>query len=420
MIEGKVITKALRDDNGNAITTIREAELAREKFMAPFAVATRAEALQTIAGKLSDSQAQIAKWEDEQNPPLHIVQAWSEFLASPNRPDSGEETLYQYECQWSRFVDWMKEKHPELLTLRAVERSIAEDYAASLNHGTLAPGTFNKHLNLLTLVFRVVKNKARLTENPWEDIQRKRLVTHSRRELTVDELKRVCQSAKGELRSLLAIGIYCGLRLGDAATLRWCEVDLTRGLIRRIPNKISRSANPKTVQIPIHPVLREMLGETPTEKRGEYVLPEMATLYQHRTDAVTDLVQTHFKSCDIKVWKSGTGPSSKDKKRAVIEVGFHSLRHSFVSLCRESDVPLAVVESLVGHSNPSMTRHYSHVGQLAATRAIAALPAMTGNGKASEAKRSAEDILREAKRIVESLTEDNWRKHQATLLAMLA
>src|SRR5262245_26077147 len=127
MIEGKVITKALRDDNGNAITTIREAELAREKFMAPVAVATRAEALQTIAGKLSDSQAQIAKWEDEQNPPLAIVQGWSEFLASPNRPDSGEETLYQYECQWSRFVDWMKEKHPALSTLRSVGKPIPED-----------------------------------------------------------------------------------------------------------------------------------------------------------------------------------------------------------------------------------------------------------------------------------------------------
>jgi integrase len=420
MIEGKAITKALRDDNGNPITTIREAELARERFMAPFAVATKAEALQTIAGKLSDSQAQIAKWEDEQNPPLPISQAWSEFLASPNRPDSGKETLYQYECQWSRFADWMKEKHPDLLMLRAVGKSIAEDYAASLNHGTLAPGTFNKHLNLLTLVFRVVKSKARLTENPWEEIQRKRLITHSRRELTVDELRSVCQSANGEMRVLLAIGIYCGLRLGDAATLRWCEVDLSRGLIRRIPNKISRSANPKTVQIPIHPVLREMLAETPTAERGEYVLPGLAASYQHRTDAVTDLVQAHFKVCGIKVWKSGTGPGSKDGKRAVIEVGFHSLRHSFVSLCRESDVPLAVVESLVGHSNPAMTRHYSHIGQLAATRAIAALPVMTGEDKPAEIKPSPETILSKAKGIVEGITENNWRKQKAALLALLA
>lgn len=69
------------------------------------------------------------------------------------------------------------------------------------------------------------KHKAKLKENPWENIQRKRLVTHSRRELTVDELKAGCQSTKGELRVLLALGLYSGLRLGDCAQV---EVRRTR------------------------------------------------------------------------------------------------------------------------------------------------------------------------------------------------
>ena len=44
----------------------------------------------------------------------------------------------------------------------------------------------------------------------------------------------------------------------------------------------------------------------------------------------------------VALYAPGTGPGTG--KRAVVEVGFHSLRHSFVSICRESDVPLAVVE----------------------------------------------------------------------------
>ena len=88
---------------------------------------------------------------------------------------------------------------------------------------------------------------------------------------------------------------------------------------------------------------------------------------------VTDMVQRHFKACGITLHKPGTG---KDGKRAVIEVGFHSLRHTFVSLCRESNAPLAVVECIVGHSSPAMTRHYTHVGELAAGRAVALLPSV--------------------------------------------
>src|SRR5208282_2951826 len=166
-------------------------------------------------------------------------------------------------------------------------------------------------------------------------------------------------------RTLLALGIYSGLRLGDCATLRWGEVDLPRAMIRRIPNKTARR-NPKPVIVPIHPILRDMLAVTPLDQRREYVLPEMAALYIHRTDMVTDMVQRHFKACGITLHKPGTGT---DDKRAVIEVGFHSLRHTFVSLCRESNAPLSVVESIVGHSSPAMTRHYTHVGELARGRA---------------------------------------------------
>jgi integrase len=251
------------------------------------------------------------------------------------------------------------------------------------------------------------------------DLQRKHLVTQSRRELTLDELKKVCQSATGELRTLLALGLYCGLRLGDCATLRWGEVDLRRGEIRRVPNKTARR-NPKTVHVPIHPVLLDILAASPAEQRGEYVLPETAELYTRRIDAVTDLVQAHFKACGIKLHKPGTGPDAKDAKSAVIEVGFHSLRHTFVSLCRESNAPLAVVESIVGHSNPSMTRHYTHIGDLAAGRAVAALPGVMGDAKPAQPVREEGAVLREIRAIAESLTGDNWQEKKAALLALLA
>lgn len=416
-LEGKKFTRALRDDNGQPITTKREAEEAQAKVMAPFAVADEAAALESIVGKLEGRKAELAKWQDEQNPPLPITQAWTQFLASPNRPDSGSETLYQYECQWSAFATWMKEKHPDLPTLRDVTKQVAEEYAGHLNHGRFSPNTYNKHLGLLTLVFRVLKHKSRLTENPWDDIQRKRLVTHSRRELTLDELKNVCQKAEGELRTLLALGVYSGLRLGDCATLRWAEVDFGQNLIRRIPNKTGRR-NPKPVIVPIHPVLHDMLAAIPAETRTDYVLPEMAALYAKRIDAVTDMVQNHFKACGIKTWKPGTGPDSEEGKRAVIEVGFHSLRHSFVSLCRESNAPLAVVESIVGHSSPAMTRHYTHVGQLAASNAVAALPSVMTDEVATPAV--ATDLGTQIKAIVESMTAKNWRVQKAALLALIS
>jgi integrase len=413
-VNGKLFAKSLRDKNGQPITSKREAQEAMADFMSPLAVADEAGVLKAVATRLEGRKAELAEFEVRHNPHLPITQAWSAFLASATRPDTGGETLYQYECQWSRFAEWMRENHPDLTTLALVTPETAAEYAASLR--ILSANTFNKHMNLLTLVFNTVKKEARLTVNVWEGIHRKMLAVNSRRELTVDELRRVCATASGELRTLIAVGVYTGMRLGDAATLRWCEVDLARNKILRVPSKTARHRPNGVLHIPIHPALASTLSGLPAENRGEYVMPETAALYAKRIDAVTDLIQAHFKKNGIPVHRPGTGTG---KVRAVIEVGFHSLRHSFVSLCRASNVPLSIVESLVGHSNPMMTRAYTHTSEAAASLAVNGLPALLGDTiPAAAPKRDTEALLREARAIAESMTAENWQVKKAALLAL--
>jgi hypothetical protein len=161
------------------------------------------------------------------------------------------------------------------------------------------------------------------------------------------------------------------------------------------------------------------LAETPAEKRGEYVLPETAATYFRNRRALIKGIQRHFLQCGIRTHAPTNGNKDDHRKLAVVEVGFHSLRHTFVSLCRESNAPLAVVESIVGHSSPAMTRHYTHVGELAAGRAVAALPSVMGEAvKAEPQRRDAEALLREVKAVAENITEANWREKKAALLAL--
>ncbi len=60
------------------------------------------------------------------------------------------------------------------------------------------------------------------------------------------------------------------------------------------------------------------------------------------------------------------------------DVSFHSLRHTFVSLAANAGVPLAIVQAIVGHSNPAMTRHYFHESTDALKNAVATLPDVCG------------------------------------------
>lgn len=69
-------------------------------------------------------------------------------------------------------------------------------------------------------------------------------------------------------------------------------------------------------------------------------------------------------------------PTNSHRRRAIVRIGFHSLRHSFVSLCAANRVPQVAIMELVGHGSPAMTALYSHAGDEQKAQAIAALPAV--------------------------------------------
>jgi integrase len=180
--------------------------------------------------------------------------------------------------------------------------------------------------------------------------------------LTVEELGQLIGAAKTpELKTLVALGIYTGMRLGDCCTLRCADV--AGGMIVRTNRKTG-----KVTRIPVHHALAPML-----QGRGEYLLPEFADLYLNHRMSVVEKMNDLFADAGI---VTTSGEYSTGRARTV--AGFHSLRHTFVSLCRTAGVPLAVVESLVGHTSAAMTRHYTHIGEAAAASAIALLPTVTG------------------------------------------
>ena len=61
-----------------------------------------------------------------------------------------------------------------------------------------------------------------------------------------------------------------------------------------------------------------------------------------------------------------TGKPKKTGKRAVVEIGFHSLRYSYISHNAEAGTPAAVIQRNAGHSNPAMTAHYVKISDRAA------------------------------------------------------
>ena len=391
-------------------TNEREAESRLAELMNPYRLEDEKALAQSVAAHIAKTEAEIQKIEDEKAEELRIADAWIAYTKAKNRPDTGAATLHQYEIQFAAFEDWTSKREPPVKLMVDVTDEVAADFVSHLERAKRTPNTINKYLNLLQLVWRVLAKSARLATNPWADIRRKKLDPVARRELTLAELRKVCNAATGELATLLALGLFTGMRLGDCCSLRWGEADLDRRVILKDTRKTG-----KAVQIPIHAELLAMLKQAEANRTGEYVLPESASAYLKRNQTVVARIQKHFADCGI----ATAAPERKQRTRRGVKVGFHSLRHSFVSLCARAGVPLAAVQSIVGHSSPAMTRHYTHMGIEAAQGAIAALPALSGDAEdaaKATASPSPADALKTILGLARGITAKNWAARKTKII----
>ncbi len=415
-VDGKRFRSALRDANGARVTNKAVAQRLLEDIVNPLKLHNKAEQFRQLADTVKSFEQKTAEALDVSKPPLKIIDAWDTFINAANRPDSGDRTLSDYKGYFKAFEKWVSSQPGEITYMRDINRETAGKYAAYLTSSGKSANTFNKHSGFMKMFYRVLEDQARITENPFAKITRKKLKTESRRELTIEELYRVLNEREGDLALLLSLGTFTGLRLGDCCTLHWGEVDLVKRVIRRIPNKTA-SKNPKPVLIGIPAPLYDLLIKIPRKQRKGFLLPKLANIYNdvNKRPNITRKIQAHFEACDIQTQKPGTGKNTK--KRAVLQVGFHSLRHTYVSLHAEGGTPQAIIQGNVGHGSPAMTRHYTHIGEIAARNVaeVLELPFNSNSQTVEPEREQLIEIIRTAdigkiKKVIKLLQDDTKAK----------
>ena len=199
------------------------------------------------------------------------------------------------------------------------------------------------------------------TENMCDPLQTK--ITKppmSKKELTILSveqqtlLEKALTKDMNEVKLLIYITLYTGIRIGEACALMWEDIDLdsrilhVRKTISRVwtmehGKKISRLivTSPKTKSslrsIPICSKLHTILSSFSKSRMKGYLLT-------HRTNNGFISPRTYeynykliLKDCEI------------------TPVNYHALRHTFATRCIECGVDIKSLSELLGHSNVSIT-----------------------------------------------------------------
>ena len=422
------ITTLLRNEDGTPCTTRPQAEAAAARLnKTTLELDTQEKVIKKVA--------EIRQLKREATTTARDV--WGIFAASPNRRQTSEATTERNGKIWGAFCDWLANHGVKLAA--DITPELAGAYLAE--HGaSVSARTFNETLSTLRAIVTEAGTSAGIIDNPFTGIRRRKLETVSRREFTAEQVRRIFDGFKTgfsyttkvsriaadggrdeyetagiyrplhgeEMEVLLKLCCFTGCDGESGCLMEWGGVDLVGNTISYIRSKTRKATGGRVITLPIHPELREALERASAWRvaGNPYILPNVAARYRQNRFGVQKDVQ---KIIRLALGVEVTAKASDTKSQRAIGASvysLHSFRHTFVSFCANAGVPLAVVQSIVGHGSPAMTLHYSHISGEAKQKAVAALPAIG----ADAVDVTAEALRMQARQIIEAMDIEDLRK----------
>lgn len=238
----------------------------------------------------------------------------------------------------------------------------SKSYSASSTQKVLTP---------LKNIFKYAYNNGHVSVNPTlllqsindENYGKKTKVTRSLRKDELEEFEQLCKlkckngNYKYHLGFVYILILNTGIRRGEAAALRWSDVDLDKKTLY-VHNAVVRH---KTKNNHYEEVI-----EQPKTKHGERVIP----LNNKAMDALFHIKEIHpstewiistMKGNRVCLTNIKDDLSNMLIKNYMKPFGLHVLRHTFATRLYQNGASIDVISKLMGHSSVRNTYRYIHV-----------------------------------------------------------
>jgi integrase len=340
------------------------AEIERETFTAP------------TARKYLSKLLAIATGEDLQG---FTMETWADEWLRRKERDSSKATMARYRGHVKSWLDWLgdaRRKKP----LESITTQDARRWREMLQDEGRTGKTVLSYTKDIGAIFRAAIREGLITSNPFTALEAiDTSDSIDRKPFTGEEVGRLLAATPTEeWRGLILVAAFTGLRLGDAARLRWSSVDLEEKRIILVPSKTKKKK--REVRIPIQPDLLAYLLAAPVadDSPAAPVFPKLnKTPTQSRDGLSAQFVGIMAKAEVDRGKASRESEEDRGKGRITYERGFHSLRHTFTTWLRSAGVTEEDRMALTGHSTRDSHAIYSHADEAALRDAIEKLPSLT-------------------------------------------
>lgn len=237
---------------------------------------------------------------------------------------------------WRERAAALKTSWPELSTLEARRLSEAEcDAWANRFGSSVAPSNFNNTIGLLRRVLALAVDQGIRYTNPAAKLKRTRVLpkriqlpTQPQFTALVQEIRRVPFGPGLASADLVEFLAYGGFRKGEAAAVRWSDVDFDRGEILVRGDAETGTKNWSQRRVPM--------------------IPDMLALLRRLQASQPDAKQT---APVMRVHECQGALTRACNAVGIHRITHHDLRHLFATRCIESGVDIPTVSRWLGHKD---------------------------------------------------------------------
>jgi len=297
-----------------------------------------------------------------------FCQEWIESKATAKKADG---TLIRYRKVIDDFLTHLGDKRANLSIASISPRDVQSFRDREVKVGK-SEQTANLSLKTIRGVFISAHRQGLITTNPALAVDIFPTEQQQRDCFTNAQIKKLLAVAEEEWKTMILLGYYLGARLGDCSRMQWSNVDFTNKVIRYTPQKTKKG---KELVTPMMPELENHLLSLPSsDKADAFLCPNLAGKTTGGNCGLSFTFKRLMETAGIIEEQSQKKPG---EGRRFNPLGFHSLRHSFVSELANADVAAEVRQKISGHKSERVHDRYTHLETETKRRAMEKMRGIT-------------------------------------------
>lgn len=207
----------------------------------------------------------------------------------------------------------------------------------------LNPSTVNRQFNVIKHFFKKCLEWNYLNKSPTERLSKLKEITKPKKPLSDEQINKILQELPDWAVNVFYFISRTGLRRGQACSLKWENVDLSRKVFE---TRSIKGGHEKKYEIPM------------TESTHRIFLEQLNL--KQRSFRKSEFVFVGENGAEIKPLSFSQAVSRVGKKLGIDNAGVHILRHTLITRLGENNNNGATIQRIAGHSSLVTTQIYLH------------------------------------------------------------